>query len=344
MPTGQHEESGALTIRQQIFADFQLHGIVGSSPLMEAVRRRVAASTDSGLPVLITGERGTGKELVARMIHYGGSRQGQAFVPVRCGAVSGDRLELELLGSVSEALHALAEPGRSALECANGGTVYLEEVGEISAPLQAKLLHFLKRGELRVPGRKEPVRPETRIIASSTGDLARLVRRGQFHQDLYTLLRVMEITLPPLRDRADDVVELAVHFLRKRQAPGRKPPTFSRQAVLMLHTYGWPGNITQLQAALEVATAMNQSGILTPEDFPPEVNADFLRGARLGDFYTGLPSLADLGRRYLSHVLRVTGGNKSDAAAILGISRKTLYSMARRSAPTLVRTRKSRAT
>ena len=331
-------------LRQQIIADSQLDGLVGGSAAMAEVRKRIAVSTTSRSPVLIVGEQGTGKELVARIIHYGGPRQGQAFVPVRCRALAGGSLEFELSGHVQNAARRIAGAKRGALEEASGGTVYLEEVGATSLPVQERLVYLLEEHQVRVVGGGRPVRVDTRIIASSSRSLAELVRKGGFRQDLFSLLRVIEITLPPLRERAGDVVDLALHFLKRHEMQGGKRHILSPEALVMLHSYGWPGNIAELENALQAAVGMNLSGVLKPEDFPPNVQADFRRGARLEDFYAGIPSLANLQKRYLSYVLQCTGGNKSQAAAILGISRKGLYGMVRHAKPGPAQARKSHKT
>jgi DNA-binding NtrC family response regulator len=311
---------------------------------MQEVRKRIAVCSHSRSPVLIHGETGTGKELVARIIHYSGLRKDHPLVPVRCRALSGGSLEFEIFGEVRKAARRIAGPKRGALEEASGGTMYLEEVGELGLPVQERLLYVLEEHHLRLSGGGPSVPVDTRFIASSTRSLGELVRKGRFRQDLLSLLRIIEITLPPLRDRTSDIAELAEHFLRRHENPSANRHVLSPEALLMLHGHGWPGNIAEFECALESAMELNQTGVLKPEDFPSDVQADFRRGVRPEVFFTTLPSLSNLRKRYISYVLQMTGGNKSDAAAILGVSRKTLYSMVSCAKPGAAEARKTRKT
>lgn len=326
-------------LRRQIDAQSQPTNLVGSSTAMVEVRKRIALFADSRSPLLIQGERGTGKSLLASIIHHSGPRRSQPFVAVNCRALAGALLEAELFGPARGFSGGMR---RSALEEANGGTVYLEEISEMGRAVQKKFLRMVEEHRLSRAANTPPLPLDIRIIAASTSRLADSVKRGDFRQDLFFHLRVMEITLPPLRDRVADIAPLAAHFLKERERLGEERCALSAEALTVLESYGWPGNVRELEQAVEFAVTQNRSGVLTPEDFPPEVRGDFYRGTRLEDLYTGLPSLRELGERYLAHVLRVTGGNKAGAAAILGVSRKTLYSMAARARKRSGRPRKSR--
>ncbi len=325
-------------LRQQVVDHSQPAELVGGTAAMVAARKRIAQSTHSRSPVLIQGERGTGKRLVARIVHCSGPRKGQPFVAIDCHALPGALLGSELFGPT---------PGSSggmrcgALEEASGGTVYLEEVGAMDRKHQEQLLRVLEEHRVQRPANGRVVPVDVRIIAASTSNLADQVKKGGFRQDLFFRLRVVEITLPPLRERIADVVPLALHFLKKHEQRSGKQYALSAEALTMLQTYSWPGNVRELEQALESAIALNRSGVLQLMDFPQDMWDDFHPGVRLERLYAGLPSLRELGERYLAYVLRFTGGKKAQTAAILGISRKTLYIMADRAGKRILRRRKS---
>ena len=218
-------------------------------------------------------------------------------------------------------------------EDANGGTVFLDEVSEMSPALQVKLLRTLEQQEVRPVGSNQPVRIDVRMIAASNRNLANLVAEGKFREDLFYRLRVIEIDLPPLRERAEDIPLLVAHFLQKLAAETGRTLTLSPEALSALIAYGWPGNVRELLNTLESIAALNRSGVITLRDLPAKLCASPCDGKNLNNLFAGLPSLEELGRRYLAYVLKVTGDNKSQAADILGISRNTLYRMASRQPP-----------
>ena len=312
-------------LRQQIESQVQLSSLVGRSPAMLGVYKKIALVCESRSTVLIYGESGTGKELVARAIHYNGPRAKQRFFAINCGALPESLLETELFGHVRGSFTGAVGNKRGIFEEADGGTVFLDEVAEMSPALQVKLLRTLEEQEVRRVGSNRPVPVDVRILAASNRNLAERVEQGKFRQDLYFRLRVIEIDLPPLRERGEDIPLLAEHFLRRFERERGRAYTISPQAFSVLLTYDWPGNVRELENALEAAVALNRSGTITLEDLPPKVRADFQKGRRLEDFYSDLPSLDELRAKYVAHVLRVVGDNKVKAAAILGINRKTLY-------------------
>ena len=312
-------------LRQQLESQVQLTSLVGRAPVMLEVYKKIAMVSESRSTVLIYGESGTGKELVARAIHYNGPRAEQRFFAINCGALPESLLETELFGHVRGSFTGAVGNKRGIFEEADGGTVFLDEVAEMSPALQVKLLRTLEEQEVRRVGSNRAVPVDVRILAASNRNLAERVEQGKFRQDLYFRLRVIEIELPPLRERTEDIPLLAEHFLKRFERERGRAFTISPQAFSVLLTYDWPGNVRELENALEAAVALNRSGTITLEDLPPKVRADFQKGRRLEDFYSDLPSLDELRGKYVAHVLRVVGDNKLKAAAILGINRKTLY-------------------
>jgi two-component system, NtrC family, response regulator AtoC len=304
--------------------------LVGRSPSMLEVYKKIGMVADSRATVLITGESGTGKELVARAIHANGPRAQQRFSAVNCGAFTESLLESELFGHVRGSFTGASANKAGIFEDANGGTVFLDEVSEMSPALQVKLLRTLEAQEVRPVGSNQSVRVDVRMIAASNQHLADLVADGAFREDLYYRLRVIEIDLPPLRARAEDIPLLVAHFLQKLSAESGRTLTLAPEAHSALVTYAWPGNVRELLNTLESVAALNRSGVITLQDLPHKLlpGSEHARAADL--LFAELPSLEELGRRYLQYVLKVTGNNKSQAADILGISRNTIYRMTNR--------------
>jgi len=317
-------------LKRQLGSQVQLSSLVGRSPAMLEVYKKIAMVSDSRSTVLIYGESGTGKELVAKAIHHNGPRTNQRFLAVNCGALTESLLESELFGHVRGSFTGAFGNTRGIFEEASSGTVFLDEVAEMSPALQVKLLRTLEEQEVRRVGSNRPILIDVRIIAASNRNLAERVEQGKFRQDLYYRLRVIEIALPPLRERTEDVPLLVEHFLKKLEHERGRMFSVTPQALSVLVSYAWPGNVRELENALEAAVALTRAGVLTPEDLPPKVRAEFHDASRLEDLYANLPSLEELERRYLAHVLRMTRENKTRTAGILGISRKTLYRMAER--------------
>ncbi len=317
-------------LKWQLESQVQLSGLVGRSPAMLEVYKKIAMASDSRSTVLIYGESGTGKELVARALHNNGPRTGQRFFAVNCGAFTESLLETELFGHARGAFTGAVADKRGIFEEASGGTVFLDEVTEMSPGLQVKLLRTIEEQEVRRVGSNEVIKIDVRIIAAGNRKLGELVEQDKFRKDLYYRLRVIEIELPPLRERAEDIPLLVDHILKKLGREKGQAFPVSAQALSALVSYSWPGNVRELENALEAAVAMNRSGVIMPEDLPPKVRAESRNGDRFEDHYADLPTLDELEKRYLAHVLRVTGENKAKTAGILGIDRKTLYRMAER--------------
>jgi len=310
-------------------------GLVGRTPPMLEVYKMIARVSDSRAAVLVTGESGTGKELVARAIHNHGSRSAAPFVAVNCGALTETLLESELFGHVKGSFTGAIANKRGIFEQAGDGTVFLDEISETSAGLQVKLLRVLQEREVVPVGSAEPIKVGARVIAASNSDLEKLSAAGAFRSDLLYRLNVIQLHLPPLRDRRDDIHLLVGHFLHKHSL-GPTPLAFDEKAMQCLTNYAWPGNVRELENVIERAITLSQGGRITTDDLPPRVRLQTasdtppLGADDLAELFSGLPNLDEIERRYVLHVLEATGNNRKRTAEILGINRKTLYRMAAR--------------
>jgi DNA-binding NtrC family response regulator len=301
--------------------------LLGKSPLIVDVYKNLARAAMSSSSVLIKGESGTGKELVARAIHENSARRSKKFLAINCGSLTDSLLESELFGHVKGAFTGAAGDKRGLLDEANGGTLFLDEIGDISAPLQVKLLRVLQEGEFKPVGSNEVRRADLRVIAATHRRLEDLIEAGRFRDDLYYRLKVIEIGLPPLRDRMEDLPILVSHFVGLYSEANGKPISHvSPEAMALLQNYGWPGNVRELENAIERAVAMSQGAVLFPEDFSgfaPQADAAPSReGATV--------SLEQMEKDHILKVLSETQFNKSKASALLGIDRATLYRKAQR--------------
>jgi DNA-binding NtrC family response regulator len=310
--------------------------LIGRSPAMLEVYKLVARVANANAALLITGESGTGKELVARAVHRHSARHADPFVAVNCGALTETLLESELFGHVKGAFTGAIGHRRGLFEQAGGGTIFLDEAGETSAALQVKLLRVLQEREVVPVGGSTPVAVRARVIAASGVDLEELARSGNFRRDLLYRLNVINIHLPPLRERREDIPWLVAHFIDKYATPGQRPKRLSDHASALVQAYDWPGNVRELENAVERAMTLSRGDLLTEDDFPPEVRLQRGPGGAAdpfvdpASFFAGLPALDDMERRYIVHVLRASAGNRKRAAEVLGINRRTLYRMAAR--------------
>ena len=300
--------------------------LLGESPAMQEVRERMVVAASVRSPVLIRGEAGTGKDLVARSIHALGPRQDRPFAIVDCRLPEA-HLEAELFGYTGGKSDGSPPSRRGMIEEASGGTVFLDAVAELPQGLQAKLLRTLQTHRLRRVGGGESVPVDVRVISSDRGGLAARQRQGNFREDLLDCLSAIEIDLPPLRDRSADIPALAAHLLERLGEKSGKNWRLSPQALSMLTACAWPGNVRELASALKYAAMQSPEEEIGPAAFPPDVRAGFLPETVFADLSAGLPSLDELGRRYSTHVLKLTGGNKTAAAAILGVARTRLYKL-----------------
>lgn len=306
--------------------------ILGNSPAMIEVVKTATRVAGTDLPVMICGESGTGKELVARLIHRKSNRAERPFVPVNCGALPDTLLESELFGHTRGAFTGADSVRRGLFEEADGGILFLDEVTETSPAFQVKLLRALQEGEIRALGSNTRKRVNVRVLAATNRDPKAMVEAGSFRQDLMYRLQGVSIMLPPLRDRRDDIPTMAVSFLSQYNIKGRSL-SISKDAMLALEWYAWPGNVRELKHIMQRLAALS-NGIIRLEDLPAEIVSTPTVTSTLDDIVPdgSLPSLEQLEANYLLKVLNAVGGNKSRAAQVMGVDRKTLYRMIERQA------------
>jgi len=308
--------------------------IIGETPAMQQVRRLIDTIAPTDATVMILGETGTGKELVARNLHERSDRAQRAFIPVNCGALPENLVESELFGHRKGAFTGAESNRKGLFEVANGGTLFLDEVGELDKSVQVKLLRFLESGEIRRVGENEPFRVDVRVVCATNRDLREMVSHDQFREDLFFRLNTFEIILPPLRERRYDVPELARHMLSRYAARrGLTETSISPEAVEVLTAHDWPGNIRELANAVERALILAGNGPIRPEHLPtqlparnrPQPGSSQPIGGPHFAIPDGNPTLRDIEMSYIQVVLEKHNGNKPAASKELGISLKTLY-------------------
>ncbi|MFH1176926.1 MAG: sigma-54 dependent transcriptional regulator [Acidobacteriota bacterium] len=300
-----------------------LFPIVFRSQAMADLLRMVADVADSAATVLITGSSGTGKELLARAIHAMSRRRDRPFVPVDCSAIPETLIESELFGHRRGSFTGAVADKRGIVEEAAGGSLFLDEVGNLPAPIQSKLLRFLQERRFRRVGEVEERAVDARVISATNQNLQDLIARGSFRQDLFYRLSVIPIALPDLAARREDIPPLVYHFIRKFNA-GYQVEGIRPDALDLLIDHSWPGNVRQLENVIERAVILRRAGLIQPRDLPAEI-----LGERSGQA-PGARSLEEMERRYTLQLLRECGGNQSRVARILGIDRRTLYRKLRR--------------
>jgi DNA-binding NtrC family response regulator len=316
-------------LRREVARPYALENVIGRSPAMQEVFSLVTRLSSSVASVLITGDSGTGKELIARAIHFGSPRAKKPFVAVNLAAVPETLVESELFGYKRGAFTDARSDHPGLFLEADGGTIFLDEIGELAPPLQVKLLRVLQERELRPLGATRSEKIDVRVVAATNRDLEARLREGLFREDLYYRLNVIHIALPPLRSRVEDILPLAEHFLaatRRRAGhdAGARARGLHPLAVKAMLAYPWPGNVRELENVIERAVALCDGELIGFDDLPAQVkerrSGDLLAGA----LARGL-TLADLEREYIEQMLAAEGGNKTRAAARLGLDRKTLY-------------------
>jgi len=294
-------------------------GLIGRSERMREVFIAIGKASSASATVLITGESGTGKELVARAIHYSSVRSSAPFVPVNCGGIPEGLLESELFGHVKGAFTGATESRAGFFHAADGGTIFLDEISDMSLAMQAKLLRVLQDKEVCMVGSNRTRKVNVRILAATNKDLQGLVKKGLFREDLFYRLNVIMIVIPPLRERGDDILLLANHFLTQFAAEsGKTPPRFSDEAMKSFRSYNWPGNVRELENVIQHLVVMTDGDLIEVPDLPSLMRFSALRK-------TGFDrTLAEVESEYITNVLASVDGNKTRAAEILGIDRKTL--------------------
>jgi DNA-binding NtrC family response regulator len=299
--------------------------IIGASRPMRELFNHIALAARSMSTVLIIGESGTGKELVARAIHELSERKG-AFVPVNCAAIPAELIESELFGHTGSAFTGAKHPRAGLIEASDGGTLFLDEVGDLPLPVQPKILRSLQEGAVRRVGANAEKSVNLRVVAATNRDLEQGVSEGRFREDLFWRLNVIRLKVPPLRERPFDIPLLVEHFVNKAAEVAKKPPLdVSSEALAVLTAYSWPGNVRELENAIERAVAFARGAVLTPDDLPERVRTSGSASALIARSVEQNMTMREVEREYILEVLRRTGGNKSRAAELLGLDRKTLY-------------------
>lgn len=309
-------------LREQLRSRPGFGGFIGVSIRMQKVYRLIEKVSQHNYPVLILGESGTGKELVARSIHFLGSRRQKNFVPVDCSSLAPTLIESELFGYVKGAFTGAVQNKRGLLEAAEDGTLFLDEIGDLPVDMQAKMLRALQEREVKPVGSTERVRLRARIIAATNRDLEESIRAGKFRQDLYFRLNVVQIKLPALRDRKSDIPLLVSSFLEKFADPEHAPRTITEDAMRQLTAYDWPGNVRELENTIERAMALGAGPIVQIVDLPTNLQ-DLSRAQAVEE--DGMVPLELMERRAIFRALQETGGDKLAAARLLGIGKTTLY-------------------
>jgi len=329
----------ALSLRRELArfkniqkARYNFDALRSPSPKMQAVydmARKIARS--KAATVLILGESGTGKELVARAIHYESDRADKPFMEINCTAVPETLLESELFGYEKGAFTDAKEAKEGLFELADGGTIFLDEIGDMSPAIQAKLLRFLQERTFKRVGGVRDIKVDVRIIAATNRDLEKAVKEGSFRADLYYRINVVTMELPPLRERAEDIIHLANKFVQEYNLEfGKNVQGFTPEAEQLLLSYPWPGNVRELKNMIERVMLLENDTLIRAEHLP--IKPDALASAGVGGMSLEVPSLRleEVERAAIQRALEQTGGNKAEAAKILGINRTTLYSKLRK--------------
>ncbi|RMH33637.1 MAG: sigma-54-dependent Fis family transcriptional regulator [Nitrospirae bacterium] len=313
-------------LRRQVSREYAFDQILGKSKPMRELFELIRRVADSQTNILLTGESGTGKELVAKAIHFNSQRKSAPFVPVNCAAIPELLLESELFGHVKGAFTDAKIDKRGLFEEAQGGTLFLDEISEMSMMLQAKLLRAVQEREIRRVGATRSIPIDVRIIAATNVKLAEEVKAKRFREDLYYRLNVIELRLPPLRERKEDIPLLVQGLLSRSQAAKEKGiEGLTEPALARLIDYDWPGNVRELENVIERAATLAREKRITLEDLPPTIRDVQGEGQMVEDAAERLLPLEDLERTYIRRILDKMGGNKYRAAQVLGIDRKTLY-------------------
>ena len=313
-------------LRREIGKEYHFENIIGKSRSMQAIFDLIRRISGTSSNILITGDSGTGKELVAKAIHYNSPRKDRPFIPVNCAAIPETLLESELFGHVKGAFTDAKGDRTGLFEEAKGGSIFLDEISELAMNLQAKLLRVIQEKEIRRVGSNKQIKVDTRIIAASNQNLPEEVKQQKFRQDLFYRLNVLQIHVPPLRERREDIMPLAYHFLAKyKEGSSEKVKGFSDTVIALFLQHPWPGNVRELENVIERGIILSRSEEITVEDLPATLTGSRDDYAVLEKALERTLSLNEMESEYITRILEQTGGNKYRAAQILGIDRRTLY-------------------
>ncbi len=327
-----------IRLKRELRKRYEFHGLIGSSPEMQKVYDLIEKIADTDSTVLITGGSGTGKELIAKVIHYNSYRSGKNFVPLNCAAIPKDLLESELFGHEKGAFTGAINTRIGRFELASGGTLFLDEIGELDPSLQVKLLRVLQEREFERIGSTKTIKVDVRILAATNRNLEELTREGRFREDLFYRLNVIPVHIPPLRDRKEDIPVLIEHFLKKHaKAKKRRPPEISKQLMDVLLGYSWPGNVRELENLVERLSILNPGQRITINDLPerfqsivpsavkPQISLYYTEDISLPPEGINLNNIIDtIERKLITEALEKSSGIKSKAATLLGLNRTTL--------------------
>jgi DNA-binding NtrC family response regulator len=329
------EKAEARAVRDRMKIHDATGALIGRAPAMEKLYRILSKVASSTHPVLILGESGTGKELVARSIHASGPNAGKPFIPVDCGSLVPTLIESELFGYVKGAFTGANRARTGLLAAAEGGTVFLDEIGELPLDLQSKLLRALQEKEVRPVGATHAVPISARVLAATNRDLVAMVAAGRFRKDLYFRLNVVNIRIPPLRERKSDIPLLAAHVLERTRREDGLQYLFSDEALRVMTEYDWPGNVRELEHAIQRACALSSGPVLHMADFPTQLQGHILQteqqaaaglaAAPASTTEQGVVPIAALEKHAILNTIRQLKGDKLMAARLLGIGKTTLY-------------------
>jgi DNA-binding NtrC family response regulator len=312
-------------LRQELAQCFGFENLIGKSPTMKAIFKIIRQTADSDSNVLLTGESGTGKEVVARAIHYSSPRRGGRFVPVNCGAIARDLIEAELFGYVKGAFTGATRDKTGFLELASGGSLFLDEIGETTTDFQVKLLRVIQEGEFNKVGTPHTTKVNVRIVAATNRNAQKAVSTGIFREDLFYRLNVIAIHIPPLRQRREDIPLLALHFVEEyaKRRPGNGAKRLGASALEALMNHGYPGNVRELENAIEYAVAFSSGEEISADDLPASMRHGRVPSPRV--HLKGLKAARqEFERSFIEAALRECGGNISQAARLLDIQRQSL--------------------
>jgi len=312
-------------LREKVKSKQGFGSIIGRAPEMEKLYRIIAKAANSAHPVLILGESGTGKEMVARSIHYSGPFRDKPFIPVDCGSLVPTLIESELFGHVRGAFTGATNPKDGLLAIAEGGTVFLDEIGELPVDLQAKLLRAIQEKEIRPVGSVKRVPINVRILAATNRNLERAVTEGTFRRDLFFRLNVLTLRIPALRERRQDIPLLVAHFLERIGRDAGIEKTISDEALKALLNYDWPGNVRELENSLERACALSSANEIQIRDLPTQIYGAPADLMGISQPSNGIVPMAELEKQTILHALTQVNGDKMLAARLLGIGKTTLY-------------------